>query len=201
MAFWLRMETWSGAFAGGQAEDKLEVPDADAHMDAVGVGLAVVGCLNHVHMRLLHSRAHGLHRLLRLGRRPHRTANAEWPNWGIALEGVWCERGDSNPHGLPRQILSLVRLPIPPLSRIESRDFIQLLHSIISRPCRFWREDSVEPSPPANAPQVVGDAQRHSLWIQKILRVQPLDPPELILVIARTQTFRHARASTPPPGA
>jgi Phage integrase family len=29
----------------------------------------------------------------------------------------WCERGDSNPHGFPRQILSLVRLPIPPLSR------------------------------------------------------------------------------------
>ena len=29
---------------------------------------------------------------------------------------AWCERGDSNPHGLPRQILSLVRLPIPPLS-------------------------------------------------------------------------------------
>jgi hypothetical protein len=29
---------------------------------------------------------------------------------------LWCERGDSNPHGLPRQILSLVRLPIPPLS-------------------------------------------------------------------------------------
>jgi hypothetical protein len=30
----------------------------------------------------------------------------------------WCERGDSNPHGLPRQILSLVRLPIPPLSHV-----------------------------------------------------------------------------------
>ena len=29
---------------------------------------------------------------------------------------VWCERGDSNPHGFTRQILSLVRLPIPPLS-------------------------------------------------------------------------------------
>src|SRR6185312_17490596 len=29
----------------------------------------------------------------------------------------WCERGDSNPHGLPRQLLRLVRLPIPPLSR------------------------------------------------------------------------------------
>ena len=30
----------------------------------------------------------------------------------------WCERGDSNPHGFPRQILSLVRLPIPPLSHV-----------------------------------------------------------------------------------
>jgi hypothetical protein len=33
-----------------------------------------------------------------------------------ALNG-WCERGDSNPHGFIRQILSLVRLPIPPLSQ------------------------------------------------------------------------------------
>ena len=33
-----------------------------------------------------------------------------------AHKNDWCERGDSNPHGLPRQILSLVRLPIPPLS-------------------------------------------------------------------------------------
>ncbi len=31
----------------------------------------------------------------------------------------WCERGDSNPHGLLRQILSLVRLPIPPLSQVQ----------------------------------------------------------------------------------
>jgi hypothetical protein len=28
----------------------------------------------------------------------------------------WCERGDSNPHPLRDQILSLARLPIPPLS-------------------------------------------------------------------------------------
>ena len=35
------------------------------------------------------------------------------------IEGeAWCERGESNPHGFPRQILSLVRLPIPPLSHI-----------------------------------------------------------------------------------
>src|SRR6476619_7154406 len=29
----------------------------------------------------------------------------------------WCERGDSNPHTFRYQILSLARLPIPPLSR------------------------------------------------------------------------------------
>jgi hypothetical protein len=32
----------------------------------------------------------------------------------------WCERGDSNPHGFTRQILSLVRLPIPPLSHAHN---------------------------------------------------------------------------------
>jgi hypothetical protein len=34
----------------------------------------------------------------------------------------WCERGDSNPHGVTRQILSLVRLPIPPLSQVCTND-------------------------------------------------------------------------------
>src|ERR1700730_5295393 len=34
----------------------------------------------------------------------------------VVEEKAWCERGESNPHGFPRQILSLVRLPIPPLS-------------------------------------------------------------------------------------
>jgi len=34
---------------------------------------------------------------------------------------AWCERGESNPHGFPRQILSLVRLPIPPLSLTQSQ--------------------------------------------------------------------------------
>ena len=32
------------------------------------------------------------------------------------LAKCWCERGDSNPHPLRDQILSLARLPIPPLS-------------------------------------------------------------------------------------
>ena len=36
-----------------------------------------------------------------------------------SAQTFWCERGDSNPHGFTRQILSLVRLPIPPLSQPE----------------------------------------------------------------------------------
>lgn|GEM_PF-2246566 len=34
---------------------------------------------------------------------------------------MWCGRGDLNPHGLPRQILSLVRLPISPLPHTAGR--------------------------------------------------------------------------------
>ena len=34
----------------------------------------------------------------------------------------WCERGDSNPHTLRYQILSLARLPIPPLSQFITSD-------------------------------------------------------------------------------
>ena len=40
---------------------------------------------------------------------------------GADRRSHWCERGDSNPHGLPRQILSLVRLPIPPLSHVTNQ--------------------------------------------------------------------------------
>src|SRR5215470_19727592 len=32
----------------------------------------------------------------------------------------WCERGDSNPHTFRYQILSLARLPIPPLSQLNT---------------------------------------------------------------------------------
>src|SRR2546426_695478 len=34
----------------------------------------------------------------------------------------WCERGDSNPHGCAHEILSLARLPVPPLSQRIRRD-------------------------------------------------------------------------------
>src|SRR5437879_8474480 len=33
--------------------------------------------------------------------------------------GLWCERGDSNPHTFRYQILSLARLPILPLSQFK----------------------------------------------------------------------------------
>ena len=47
-----------------------------------------------------------------------------WPN---EPDDIWCERRDSNPHGFTRQILSLVRLPIPPLSPAESRRDTKIL--------------------------------------------------------------------------
>src|SRR5262245_12444865 len=40
---------------------------------------------------------------------------------GIAFPVLWCEGRDSNPHALRRQILSLVRLPIPPPSQKNQR--------------------------------------------------------------------------------
>jgi len=42
----------------------------------------------------------------------------------------WCERGESNPHGFPRQILSLVRLPVPPLSHVVFNHFRYDLESL-----------------------------------------------------------------------
>lgn len=32
-------------------------------------------------------------------------------------QSIWCERGESNPHTVRRQILSLVRLPVSPPSQ------------------------------------------------------------------------------------
>lgn len=43
-----------------------------------------------------------------------RRCTTQGPN---SFTSVWCERRDSNPHGLPRQNLNLVRLPIPPYPR------------------------------------------------------------------------------------
>ena len=43
----------------------------------------------------------------------------------------WCERGDLNPHGLLRQILSLVRLPISPLSHFITNHLRPLLYRVL----------------------------------------------------------------------
>ena len=43
------------AIARSEAEDELEIPYADAHLDAVGVCLAVIVALNDIHLRLLRS--------------------------------------------------------------------------------------------------------------------------------------------------
>lgn len=42
-----------GAFTGSESKDQLKVPNADAHLHAVGVAFAVIGCLGKIQLRLL----------------------------------------------------------------------------------------------------------------------------------------------------
>src|SRR5208283_873408 len=59
---------------------------------------------------------------------------------GVVLRNAvscWCERGDLNPHGFPRQILSLVRLPISPLSHLIIKD-LQIAVFLVSDLVSVW---------------------------------------------------------------
>ena len=71
-----------GAFARSSAEYELEIPNAYAHLDAVGIGLAVVGSLDKVHLGLLRRWTHGKTRLLLLC------------NWGGSTSATDIVRGD-----------------------------------------------------------------------------------------------------------
>ena len=86
-----------GTLAGSQSEDELKIPHADAHLHAVGVGLAVIGRLGEIELGLL--RRSGLmtssdyspegrgalgHALTR--------QSPELRRWRS-----WCGRGDLNP--------------------------------------------------------------------------------------------------------
>jgi hypothetical protein len=52
-------------------------------------------------------------------------------------QGV-CERGDSNPHGLPHRDLNPARLPVPPRSRAASRAYNSVPQGPVPR--RGWRD-------------------------------------------------------------
>ena len=101
----------SGVLAD-QAKGEEEIPNAYPDLHAVSVVFAIVLRFLDVNLRLGMTRVHIAK--------------------GIATEESqeWCERGDLNPHGFPRQILSLVRLPIPPLSHAL---FQLLTATILSR--------------------------------------------------------------------
>ena len=58
-----------GRLALCQAEDELEVPHADADLDAVGIGLAVVGSLGELDLRLLRIGIHDEPRVSRCAER------------------------------------------------------------------------------------------------------------------------------------
>ena len=112
-------------------EDQEKVPDVDSHLHAVSVVFAVV-----------------------LGLRDRdglRSAGCSGWLIGISMRCCicgggpcllgWCERGDSSPHGLLRQALSLVRLPIPPLSRgVEGTNVLG--HSCPLRTTELYRVSS-----------------------------------------------------------
>ena len=49
------MVTWSGLSLDGKAKNKLKIPNAHPHLDAVGVGLAIIGRLGKIDLRLLRS--------------------------------------------------------------------------------------------------------------------------------------------------
>src|ERR687891_320469 len=49
------------------------------------------------------------------------TRRSSVPKLSTFAISSWCEGRDSNPHALRRQILSLVRLPIPPPSQKNQR--------------------------------------------------------------------------------
>ncbi len=70
------------------------------------------------------------------------------------MEEENCEKGDSNPHGSPRWILSPVRLPVPPFSHTKRNRGCGLRHT----------PDSISVPP-----------QGGEWWAQKESNLQPTD--------------------------
>jgi hypothetical protein len=71
----------------------------------------------------------------------------------LARSTIWCERGDSNPHGFTRQILSLVRLPIPPLSPVYHKSNPAIIRYSTSLDANMRRLQHFAPlTPPLSFP-------------------------------------------------
>jgi hypothetical protein len=87
------------------------------------------------------------------------------------LDKLWCERGDSNPHGFTRQILSLVRLPIPPLSHADNyTKRMEFFRSVqrselapVGKMPRVWAPDE-ETGRHASQRHLSGACRRRKTW-------------------------------------
>ena len=97
-----------GRFLVDEAEGEEEVPYADTDLHAVRVAFAVILRFGEFNFGL---RLRRIHLAIRVPQMEGLRCSAK--------EGKsWCGRRDLNPHGLLRQILSLVRLPISPLPHL-----------------------------------------------------------------------------------
>src|ERR1700761_1284041 len=105
-----------------QPEGKEEIPHAYAHLHAVSVIFTVVGSLSQVDFGLWLGGVH----VFRVSCFPR----------SVAAGKRWCGRRDLNPHGLLRQILSLVRLPVSPLPHLlHVAESVLLIGFPALRPC------------------------------------------------------------------
>jgi hypothetical protein len=79
----------------------------------------------------------------------------------------WCERGDLNPHRLPRQILSLVRLPISPLSHMIIKDLQIHLLPVSALVSACFQKQRGHRLLPGYDP----DSSAHTSWTSVLYRV------------------------------
>ena len=94
---------------------------------------------------------------------------------GKSRPDSWCERRDSNSHGLPHWILNPARLPIPPLSQRTRRHPVDFFRS--GRTVCWGERWGSNPRPPGSQPGALPTELRSPYTNDTIVPVQ--QPPGL----------------------
>ena len=106
------------------------------------------------------------------------------------LARSWCERGDSNPHGLPHWHLKPARLPIPPLSRLPTEP------EYIARPVKGFQGG---PTADRSAPQRL-PGERDPRAAPHPCSVKALWIPAFAGMTTYQRSCRHSRGASPRAG-